>query len=345
MADSTSIRCVTFGDMVSIVSNRGQIAGDVQDRDLNFIKGSINEHYITIATERDWSWRKFDRDYLFKLPTTTGTVAVTNLSRAVVFTGLTIDNTYVGKSFKVTGDNVLYRIVGFDIGTNTLYLSSNFAGVTNATATYKIYHYEFPAPPDCDEIVQMYYDFPLTGYAGGVRQIDPQDVLSFNRALAGNVDYAGPPVIFNRDGKISAETLPPLDEMILDYDFLGGDPFDTVDKIRLFPIEPDANRVIHINYSMHVEDMANDSDEPLIPIDDRWVLVHFALADWFRVRGQVQSADRELSIATNRLKKMQAEFKKTDPKPKLKSSLARYSRVHFYNKSDDLFYISRQAES
>lgn len=347
MADNTSIRCINFGDMISIVANRGQIAGEVQDRDLSFIKGSLNEHNITISTERNWHWRKFDRDYVFGLAISTGTVAVTTGSRVATFTGVTIDNTFLGKSFKVTGTGVLYRIIGINIAGNALYLSTSYVGQTNAAATYKIYGYEMPLPPDCDTITQIYFDFPLTGagYGGGPRQLDPVNVLEFNRALSNNIDYRQFPAIYTRDGKISAETLPPLDVMVLDYDFLGGEVYAQVDRLRVFPIEPDIPRVLHLNYAVHVENMSKLTDTPLMPVDNRWVLVHFALSDWFRARGQVASADRELGIANGMLKEMRSEHKKTDPAPLFKNSLSRYSKRRIYNSKDELFWISRIAEN
>lgn len=344
MADNTSIKCVTFGDMISIVANRGQIAGDVQDRDLTFIKGSLNEHNIRISTERDWYWRKFDRDYVFSPAITTGTVSVTNGSRAVVFAGLTLNLSYAGRSFKVTGTNTLYRIIGINTGTNTAYLSTNYIDQTNATATFKIYSYEMPLPPDCDEVVQIYFDYPVNGYASGPRQVEAINVLQFNRALSNSIDYRAFPMAYTRDGKIAAESLPPLDIMLLDYDFLGGDPYDQVDKFRIFPIEPDITRVLHMNYSVHVENMADNSDEPLMPRDDRWTLIHFALADWFRARGQVSSADRELGIAKKMLDEMRTEYKKTDPKPLMRNSMSRYRRDRYYDDTTDLFWLSRLAE-
>jgi len=341
MADSTSIRCINFGDMISIVANRGQIAGSVQDRDLNFIKGSLNEHNIRISTERNWSWRKFDRDYVFNTAITTGTVAVTNNSRAVIFTGLTLDNSHVGKSFKVSGTSTLYRIIGVNIGTSTAYLSTSYVGSTNASATFKIYNYEFPLPPDCDKIVQINYDFPVNGLYGP-REVNYTSNLEFNRSLSSGMDFRYAPAIYTRDGKISADSLPPLDVMLLDYDFLGGDVFDKVDKLRVFPIEPDIARVLHINYSVQVENMAEDNDVPLMPVDNRWVLVNFALADWFSVRGQNSSADRLLIKANNMLREMRNEHESTDPAPKFKSPLSKYRRSRiYYDNNLDLLLLSR----
>lgn len=345
MPDTTSIRCVTFGDMVSIGLNRGQIAGTAQDRDLNFFKGALNEHNMRISTERDWAWRKMDRDIVFKRAVTTGTVAVVQDSREVVFTGLTVDEAYPGKSIKITGDNVLYRVIGVDISANSVFLAAPFAGTTDADATFKLYTYEFPLPPDCDDITQIYYDYPSSGRYGGEAQLDPVSVVEFNRLLASNPDYIAAPMQFTRDGKISAETMPPLDSMVLDYDFLGGDAYTQVDKLRVFPIEPDVTRVLHLNYSVHVEDMANDSDVPLMPVDDRWVLVHFALADWFRVRGQDKAAIMEMSIANGILKEMRNEHKRNDLTPKFKVSYSRHKRSHGrFNDKKEIMRISRLSD-
>ena len=127
-------------------------------------------------------------------------------------------------------------------------------------------------------------------------------------------------------------------------DFLGGDEYAEVDRVRFFPIEPDINRVLHMNYSVHVEDLSDPDDIPLIPIDDRWILIHFVLADWFRIRGQTAAADREYGIAKKMLDEMRAEYRSTDAKPKFKTALSRFSRYGYYNDKDDLFWISRRLE-
>lgn len=88
-------------------------------------------------------------------------------------------------------------------------------------------------------------------------------------------------------------TARPLDVMILDYDFLGGTDFARSKKLRLFPIWPDRDRLIHINYSISVAPMSDEGEVPIMPVDDRWVLIHYALYEWWKMNGNQQIAVAE----------------------------------------------------
>ena len=48
------------------------------------------------------------------------------------------------------------------------------------------------------------------------------NVLEFNRLLSVSNSLIGVPYCYTRDGKINAESMPPLDIMVLDYDLVGG---------------------------------------------------------------------------------------------------------------------------
>jgi len=69
---------------------------------------------------------------------TTGTVAVTNGSPAVVGTGTTFTAGMVGKGFKVGNDTATYKVATFTDATH-ITLATNYGGTTNATATYTLY--------------------------------------------------------------------------------------------------------------------------------------------------------------------------------------------------------------
>jgi hypothetical protein len=218
MSDTTSIVCRTFGDIISIVENRAKMVGAVQDRTRNMIKGIINENYIRICTERNWFWRKFDRAFVMSAPITTpGTVSATNGSREITFSSLVLDNTYLWKSIRVNSSDVeLYRIVGID-SSSVAILEAPYVSDTNTAAVFSIYQYEFPLPPDCDVINQIYIEGALQNGA-----LEERNVLEFNREMSRLNAFTGMPTIYCKDGKFFQETIPPLDVQVLDYDFLGG---------------------------------------------------------------------------------------------------------------------------
>lgn len=341
-----SIILNNFGDLISVVEQRANIAGAVQTRDRELIKGAINEAYETIATERAWHWRKMDRDFNFNRAITTGTVAVTNGSREVVMTGITVSDQHVWRTLRFSNQRELYRIVGREVATNTFFLSANYVGPTLPTASYKMYQYEFPLPPDMDEIHMVSIDtggINYWGTPGG--ELEDLNVVEFNRYLTTCSDFSGPPAFYNEDGDIPIESLPPLDVMVLDYDFLGGDQFEHVSKLRLFPIEPDVNRLVHLNYSKRVEKLIEDKDKPLIPPSDRWVLVHYALSVWHAKNNSVSMAESEMKKHENLLAEMRQKFKRTDIKPKMTIDGRRYRKYRNLYDRKLIFNMSRIGES
>lgn len=335
----------TFIDMINIVESRAKIKGDVQDRDREFVKTAINEAYFNIATERAWHWRKFDRTYNFLPAVTTGTVDVTQFSREVTFTGLTVAETFLGKSIKINSTQELYRIIGLDISNNKVLLSSPYVGATASAASHILYSYEFALPPDLDTITSFHISSPFYGSASGSGILEDINVLEFNQKLSVAADFVGPPTHYTRDGDIPAESLPPLDEMVLDYDFLGGELYERISRARVFPINPDIERVLYLNYTRMPDVLSADTDVPLMPLDNRWILIHMALATWHRTNNSGSMADRELSIANGMLAEMRQEFIKTDIRPTFVFDARRYKRSRDFSDYRLLHQLSRIGES
>jgi len=335
----------TFLNMVEICEARGRIFGTVKPTDRDLIKGYIQEYWMRIATERNWPWRSFDRSFNIQPAITTGTVAVTQGSKIITFTGLTVSMTHLGRSIRIDGTDEIYRIIGVNVATSQMYLESAYADDDNATATYRLYAYEFPLPPDCDAInnIYIYNEFGRNISEGELTELS---LPEFNRMIATNSTVIGSPSAFCRDGRTYVNShLPPLDEMILDYDFLGGDTKDQTEKLRIYPIEPDKIRPIHLNYSKQVSPLLADDDEPLMPVDDRWVLIHFALYEWFSDKGQTTESAKQLKDGKLILREMRSEHRKGQTKPKFVNSAARYRRYNnLETDRDRLFRISRALE-
>lgn len=335
----------TFGDMINIVERRAKIAGTVQTRDRDLIKDALNEANQTITTERAWKWRKFDRTFNVGPAITTGTVSATLLSRELTFTGLTISAVHLGRSIRIDSTPELYRIIGIDTASNKVFLDAKYVGATNALATYRMFQYEYSLPPDLDTLQFVYIDSGIGNSGSESGQLEDLNNVEFNRLLSVNSSLTGSPSHYTQDGDIFAEDLPPLDEMVLDYDFLGGEQYTRIAKIRIFPIESDQNRIVHLNYSRRAVELIEDIDEPLMPIDDRWVLIHYALGTWHSSNSSGAQADRSFKQGTLKLAEMRQEYIKTDVKPKLIYDGRTYQREHNLNDYKLLHRISRVGES
>lgn len=326
----------TFSDLLNICINRANIAGTAQPKDLQFLKDAANQYYMDICCERNWNWRKFDRSFNFSPPISIGTVSVENGSRVATFSDIELNSSYLNRTLNVTGSPELYRIIGVDTADGAAYLDCVFVGEDNSAANFNLFQYEFALPPDCDTLSQVYVDNSLV--TGG--EVDYTNVLEFNRKLALWPMLAGPPNIYTRDGSIPFNaTAVPLDVQILNYDFLGGDDFQTTSKIRLFPIWPDKEYVIHLNYSMLVQPLS-DNEVPIIPFDDRSVLINFTLSEWWAKQGNLNMSRILEGKAKEKLKQMRAEYIKTDVQPKFVVSGNQFRRRRWYGYADRAIRLS-----
>ena len=320
----TSINVNTFDDIVSLVENRGNINGDVQTRNREFIQGAVNEWYVNICSEREWPWTKFDRSFIFGLAITIGTASVQNGSREVTLTGLSVEKSFKGRSISIDGTETLYRIIAVNVGDNKLFLESPYIHTTDALATYKIYEYEFPLPPDLDSIKQISIDY--TTYSDAMPDLLAIENSDFNRMLYSSGRKSGVPTHYTKDSLIGAASLPALGEMVLKYDFLVSEN-SSLQKLRIFPIEPDKNRVIHLSYTKQIKPMVS-GDTPIIPKGHRWMLVHFALSEWHLKNGNLGMSDREMQKGLKLLSEMRSKQSATDSLPRLKVSLSQFLNRH-----------------
>ncbi len=345
---------------MTVALDRANINGDVQTDVADTFKGFANEYYVNICTERNWTWRKFDRSLVFKKAIDIATFGFENDRRVSLYDGagnaLTNLSQYRGRTISTKVDGVMYRIVGS--GTTSVG-DPLFAGKavvildaplveapSNLTAAdARMYEYEFALPPDCDTISDVFCE----GQIDKDGQIDVCNNSEFNRCMSQPAGLlAGPVRLYTRDGKIlatpSLNVQQPLDQVLLGYDFLGGDEISKSERIRFFPPEPDRNKVIHFSYSTHITEMSKDEDEPIIPKDDRWILIHYMLYEWWKKKGNKDSADRELRDAEKILRAMREEQRKTDTKPKMIVDGRRFQRQKTIERDDTRFRIARIAE-
>lgn len=88
-------------------------------------------------------------------------------------------------------------------------------------------------------------------------------------------------------------------------------------ELFLYPCLINSNTAIHVDYIKDVLPLNNDSDEPLMPVEDRIVLLYAALARaWTRARNP-EEALRNNQFAEQKLKQMAAKLQGDFDKPKL----------------------------
>jgi len=94
--------------------------------------------------------------------------------------------------------------------------------------------------------------------------------------------------IFGAEGYTTCVTIngykayqgPKLGQFILGHDYLGGNDRNDL-QMSIFPFVPDEDFTLHMQYQIKIQPLNNDSDEPLIPVEKRHILVYGALADMY----------------------------------------------------------------
>ena len=104
-----------------------------------------------------------------------------------------------------------------------------------------------------------------------------------------------------------------MDEMVLDIDWLT-DGEEDYPMIQLFP-EMNTETLgysLNIHYTLRIDNLVANADQPLIPLTHRVILVYGALADWFSVQRNEASQQIWEGKWRDELKSMEGDVDETD---------------------------------
>lgn len=281
---------------------------------LEAIKDSINMRYEDIASRKKWKWVRDRADFRIQLKHTTGTINATQNSREITGVGAAFVDDHVGWFFRADGSNDVYQVVGVDTAAQTIDLSTSFAGDSITGGSYELFQYMLGLPPDCKDIDLIWHDYKRSP----VEMCSPREFV--DRAVSNPY----------REGKAELVTMsgfkqyegPDLGDFILGYDFLGGTANDQ--KLLVYPLITDKPYILHVEYIKRIEPLINDSDEPIIPPDRRYILYLGALADMFyRERNDAMGDKYEMKYE-RKIVDMESDTMTTSDRPSLEPDLRRY---------------------
>ena len=259
---------VTFEDLY--VNSLRRVKGDPEDSEsLQKIKEMLNTRYRKICSRKKWKFLRVDRS--FKLPKkyTTGTVTFTSGSRVVNGTGTAWDSSHEGSWLIVNGSMISYRIISVISATQVIVSSENSEN-TFTLVQYRIYKAEMALWPNLEDIDDIRID-------GNPRSCQPTGPAMINQYRQRFPGREGKPRWYTIDGKKKYYG-PVLGMFLLGYDFLGS----TLQKaISFFPAIQDKDYTIQVYYKLRLTAMVAPTDEPLIPIEHRSVLMFYVLSDWY----------------------------------------------------------------
>lgn len=259
---------VTYEDLY--VNTLRRVKGDITDSEtIDKIKEILNTRYRKICTRKKWSFLRVDRS--FKLPKKyiTGTATFTNGSRAITGTGTAWNSSHEGGWILFSGSNISYRIISVISATSLVVASENTEN-TFTLAQYRLYRSEMALWPNLEDVDDIRID-------GNNYRCFPKGPAFINELRQRSPGREGKPRFYTYEGRKKYSGAP-LGQFILGYDFLGA----TLQKaISFFPAIPDKDYTVQLYYKIKIDPMVNPTDEPLIPIEYRSLLMYYALSDWY----------------------------------------------------------------
>ncbi len=333
---TTAFRVRTFKQIIEAVMRRAKISDSfttIDSLSLESLKEIINSRYDEILFEKKWQWRSTVRSIISEAKYTTGTVSVTNGQRQVTLSAAaTVTDNFKNRYFKVDGDSNFYEVIAVSSTTaRTLELSVPYNGTTNATASYTIWKNKYGLFPDFVDL----YDISIQGTLNLFGQNPLEEVTpdQMTALLATNpFREETHPRYYTITGLQNYDTGPGMGtNFIMDYDFMSG--LDTNVRPIIFYPAIFNQTIIDIQYGYRPLPLVLDEDEPLIPPEERGVLVKGALSDWFGIQRMKDDQKLWEAYYQEHLDKMKTAFDKTESRVSLVVDRRRRRGLPAYPKS------------
>lgn len=284
-----------FDDIVNAVLEELKIP-DSDATEVNRIKRDINMCYVNqVAPAKRWTWLSGFVSKNVPVFYADGTVAVTPGSNTITFS-VAPATSKTGFLFAVDQFSEIYTIEAHTAGATTATLTAVYNGALSSALTFKVWTDVVGLPTDCRETIEVYHDY----HGEPMRPLGLQDM---RRKISVNPRYDGRPAYYST------------------YDYFdpsAGDAETESDRYRLMRIYPSVSALpttIHIDYTKEVTALELDGDEPLMPMEDRIVLVYGALARAWKRLGDPQSAAQSQADYDNKLASMMGRVEDSQDKP------------------------------
>lgn len=302
----------TFDDLIDHC--REQLG--VQESDttaVNKIKRALNHFYINeVIPFKRWNWLTKHTKIIHKQFYTGGTASVTPDSATVTLSVApssaigSLTNYY----FAVDGFDEVYTISAHTSESTTVTLSSTFQGTVNTAAAFAVWTDRIALPADCREVFEMWHNrLPTTMEGKGHKEFLQLRNMGPRASGLPQAFYVGD--YFDPSGGSETET-------------------DRYRVANIWPAYTDQNVTISVDYAQEVDALDATTDEPVMPIEDRNVLVHGALSElWRTIARNPEEAANSFQLYQNKLSRMAGKIENGFDAPILtpKSSYLRSKRA------------------
>jgi hypothetical protein len=284
-------RMQTFLDLVDAISEDiGVQSTDTVAR--NKIKRFVNMIYVDeVASFKQWEWLKKSTSIIHHEYYNTGTMSVTPDSTTITFSvapNIT-EGSFKGYRFSVDGNNEVYTIASHTAASTTAVLTSAYKESLDATADYKIWRDRVDLPTEAKETIEIWHAQQSTPLSA----VGLQGFRKFEAALPKQEGY--PSTYHTGDF----------------YDPSPSDDETESDRYRqtlIWPAITTTPLTLNVDYIQDVTELDDDTDEPLMPVNDRNVIYLGASAmAWSIIGRNEEMHDKRYALYQAKLARMAGE--------------------------------------
>ena len=324
----------TYKDVQDAIIRRAKIEDTTANRDS--LKEKINTTYINIGYEEPYRWS--GETYSIFLPKRYVTGSVTATNNDETLTGASTawaENSHFGWKAKVGSVNFPYNIVRV-ASTTSIEMNAAFTGTTASTLAYTFYQDEIGLPPDLQDIRK----FRIPGLSKSLQPI-PTSPEEMDRMRDQAPFRTGIPRYYTIFGKKHYHQKT-WASFAIDTDYWEED-FAKPPKAHSLVIYPGirtADRYSIIRYTKILSPMVLDAEEPLMPVENRQILVWGVLVDHFLTNRDIPTQREWLGQFIDQKRRMSSDIETTDDELILIYDKTGVSRQPRYSEVDDALYAT-----
>lgn len=263
----------TFGQILDAIIERGKLKTDDTTRDV--LKEKVNTLQQRIGYSKPYRWAIEKLPFTFKAKYTTGTATFTNASDTVTGASTVWTSAMEGRKIYRVGDNTIYKILRVNSSTS-ITMNPEYVGTTSSAASYVIFQDEYGLFPDLQDLRTI----TIPNRRRPLTEIGPREMEE--RRMMQNL-RAGIPEFITIDG-LNYYHQKTWATFAIGTDYWEDDPDATPPRQKNLIIWPaifETDIVATARYTKFIPQLGSETDEPIIPIENRYILVIGVLVDNF----------------------------------------------------------------
>ena len=318
----------TFKNIQDAIISRAKLDGNKTEV-RNRVKEHINTYYQHLGFKRAYNWSGDSRTLTLKEKYDTGTITVTNANTTI--TGASTAWTEFDHLFckiKIGSDSNPYKIIRV-ASTTSAVIDHPYTGDTEAGVSYSMYRDELGLYPDLQNIRTL-------RIPGSMRPLNPIGPDEMDQYRFVSPFRSGNPQYYTING-LNVYTSKTWADFLLSTDFWEDDYFDKPKNKNLiiWPGIVASDTIAHIRYTKILPPLNSDDEEPLVPYENRRVLVIGPLVEHYMYARDSQMKHEWEKEYKQLLKEMEADVETIDSELIFQVDRRRHRREGYFSYSDE----------